>query len=66
MVDIKLCITIITLKVNTPVKEKKTKKINKPNEEGGGGSGEALGRRWKKWQCMLHGIRYFKYKHTEN
>lgn len=45
---------------------KKTKKINKPNEEGGGGSGEALGRRWKKWQCMLHGIRYFKYKHTEN
>ena len=27
MVDIKLCITIITLKVNTPVKEKNQKRL---------------------------------------
>lgn len=40
MVDIKLSITIISLKVNTPVKGKKATKINKLKEEGGGGSGK--------------------------
>lgn len=55
MVDIKLSISIITLKVNTPIESNNNNtKISKLIEGGGGGGrGEGGGRRRKRRQYML-------------